>query len=494
MTKQIAQGIAELGRNGDSMLVHMTPREVQGLQSLAMAHGGSLTVNPKTGLPEAGFLSSFLPMLAGIATTAMGFGPVGAGIAGGLTGLATANKGANPLLSFGLGAMGGYGGGGLGETLGMAGTSAPLEAEAIRNLGQAGGSNALIPGESFTEQIDAARTQAQQQAARDWANADASTRADALGKGLGAVADNPMKYLTKSNMMTLGSALVPVGMAALNTKPVAAVPNVAPARYYSTKFNPGTQVVDAQGRATYTGRGYEPGTFTTEYPTIYQAAQGGPVPSPNDNAMYPMSNLASGKAGFNVQSSPTANEVVGGYDARIDPFTGAQMMAGGGFLGIGGSGGELTGAVDPNSLFGRVLGPAGRQSSIHEYGYNPADQSYTDYGYDVLDENGNPVLRHMAMGGIASLPEYAAGGKLLSGPGDGMSDDIPAVIKGHTPQRAALADGEFVVPADVVSHLGNGSTQAGAKQLYKMMDKIRQARTGNPKQGKQINPDKFMPA
>jgi hypothetical protein len=56
MTKQIAQGIAELGRNGDSMLVHMTPREVQGLQSLAMAHGGSLTVNPDTGLPEANFL------------------------------------------------------------------------------------------------------------------------------------------------------------------------------------------------------------------------------------------------------------------------------------------------------------------------------------------------------------------------------------------------------------------------------------------------------
>jgi hypothetical protein len=75
-----------------------------------------------------------------------------------------------------------------------------------------------------------------------------------------------------------------------------------------------------------------------------------------------------------------------------------------------------------------------------------------------------------------------------------MSDDIPAVIKGDKPQRAALADGEFVIPADVVSHLGNGSTEAGAKQLYKMMDKIRYARTGNPKQGKQITPEKFMPA
>ena len=99
-----------------------------------------------------------------------------------------------------------------------------------------------------------------------------------------------------------------------------------------------------------------------------------------------------------------------------------------------------------------------------------------------------------AHGGIASLGEYAAGGKLLQGPGDGMSDSIPAVIKGPKPQRAALAQGEFVIPADVVSHLGNGSTDAGAKRLYSMMDKIRMARTGSKKQGRQINPAKFMPA
>ena len=72
-----------------------------------------------------------------------------------------------------------------------------------------------------------------------------------------------------------------------------------------------------------------------------------------------------------------------------------------------------------------------------------------------------------------------------------MSDNIPATISDKQPAR--LADGEFVIPADVVSHLGNGSTDAGAKQLYKMMDKIRKARTGNKKQGKRINPDKFLP-
>jgi hypothetical protein len=98
-----------------------------------------------------------------------------------------------------------------------------------------------------------------------------------------------------------------------------------------------------------------------------------------------------------------------------------------------------------------------------------------------------------AQGGVMSLGGYAAGGnpRLLKGPGDGMSDNIPATIAGKQPAR--LADGEFVIPADVVSHLGNGSTEAGAKKLHKMMNDVRKARTGNPKQGKQINPNKFMP-
>jgi hypothetical protein len=95
--------------------------------------------------------------------------------------------------------------------------------------------------------------------------------------------------------------------------------------------------------------------------------------------------------------------------------------------------------------------------------------------------------------GMTGLGDYAAGGmpRLLKGPGDGMSDDIPATINNRQPAR--LADGEFVVPADVVSHLGNGSTDAGAKKLHEMMNKVRHARTGNPKQGKQIKPDKYLP-
>jgi hypothetical protein len=84
-----------------------------------------------------------------------------------------------------------------------------------------------------------------------------------------------------------------------------------------------------------------------------------------------------------------------------------------------------------------------------------------------------------------------AKGRYLQGPTDGMADKLPAHIDNDQP--AALSHGEFVVPADVVSHLGNGNSDAGAKKLYQMMDRIREARTGTKKQGKQINPDKFMP-
>lgn len=94
-----------------------------------------------------------------------------------------------------------------------------------------------------------------------------------------------------------------------------------------------------------------------------------------------------------------------------------------------------------------------------------------------------------AQGGLASLAPSR--GYYLGGSTDGMADRIPATIENREP--AALSDGEFVVPADVVSHLGNGNSDAGANQLYSMMDRIRQARTGRKEQGRQINPNKYIP-
>jgi len=108
---------------------------------------------------------------------------------------------------------------------------------------------------------------------------------------------------------------------------------------------------------------------------------------------------------------------------------------------------------------------------------------------DELIEASKPGAIGMMGGGLASV---APKGMYLGGPTDGMADRIPATIDNTQP--AALSDGEFVIPADVVSHLGNGNSNAGAEQLYSMMDRVRQARTGRQTQGTQINPNKFMPS
>ena len=142
-----------------------------------------------------------------------------------------------------------------------------------------------------------------------------------------------------------------------------------------------------------------------------------------------------------------------------------------------------------------------------ESGVNPISESmirpYTYSEEDTSDQEADPRGREKirysssyaagtpykaAQGGLLSLHR---GGNFLSGGGDGMSDDIPAMIGAKQPAR--LADGEFVIPADVVSHIGNGSSKAGAAKLYTMMDKIRQERTGRKRQSPQINAAKYLP-
>jgi hypothetical protein len=120
----------------------------------------------------------------------------------------------------------------------------------------------------------------------------------------------------------------------------------------------------------------------------------------------------------------------------------------------------------------------GKDKQTQDFFYSP----HIQYGTDPQTQQFRKLMEtgKMAKGGY------------LDGQGDGMSDSIPATIEGKQPAR--LADGEFVIPADVVSHLGNGSTKAGSKRLYAMLDKVRKARTGTKKQGKQINPAKYMPA
>ena len=175
-------------------------------------------------------------------------------------------------------------------------------------------------------------------------------------------------------------------------------------------------------------------------------------------------------AGAMSSAAPANSSMFGKAGQFFEGLTPKQkLLAGGaGIAGIGMVSDQLRGGIPKKKPY---------SGALSQYRFDPG--AYQPYSY-------------AEGGGIAGLGSYSDGGRMLKGPGDGMSDNIPASIGGKQPAR--LADGEFVVPADVVSHLGNGSTDAGAKQLYSMMNKVRNARTGNPKQGRQIQPRKYLPA
>jgi hypothetical protein len=156
---------------------------------------------------------------------------------------------------------------------------------------------------------------------------------------------------------------------------------------------------------------------------------------------------------------------LGGFDAGAMAPQPAPDM--GGFGGFGGMPQQPAPSFDMGGMGGGM-----------DFG-GGMDYSGMDFGSVGGFAGGGPI-------------QYAAGGKFLRGPGDGMSDDIKANINGE--QEARLADGEFVIPADVVSHIGNGSSEAGADRLYKMMADIRKARTGKTRQAPEINAKKYLPS
>ena len=175
---------------------------------------------------------------------------------------------------------------------------------------------------------------------------------------------------------------------------------------------------------------------------------------------------------------------IGGY--TYDPVTQTYSKT-------AGDGVDPNAGLESSGMLGRLLAQANMQGgtqggSIGGYTYNPHTQTY---GRDAVAES-TPA---MAQGGISSLGDYSDGGRLLRGPGDGVSDDIPAMI--GQKQQARLADGEFVVPARIVSELGNGSTEAGARQLYAMMDRVQKARkktVGKDKVATNSRAAKLLPA
>lgn len=438
MAHSTAKGLAALGRNGDTMLVHMSPHEVAGLHALALSHGTSLTINPKTGLPEAfslgGIFKSLLPMVAGGLLAATGIGaPLAALMVGGAS--TALNKGDwKKGLMDGLGA---FGGAGIGKALAGAGVAA--------TQGAAGQAAAAVGKNTAAETMRTAGTEALKQGTL-------SSNASLIGQGLKSAIPGTASYIpgmagqvgSTIGMKTAMAAATPT-MAELSKVPTVKPGKETPPMFYNTSFNPGKYNAETR---SFEGQGYGPGTWSTQFP-------GMPATTPAAPTNYSRGNMPGSLANQGQAQQPNP---LYGQPGQPQYLPSAGIM--GGMQGMAEGGPIATSTYPMSSL------PASTYSAPLPYG-------------------------QMADGG--DVQEYKAGG-ILRGPGDGMSDSIPAVIKGPKPQRAALADGEFVIPADVVSHLGNGSTEAGSKHLYKMMDKVRQARTGNHKQGKKINPSQFLSA
>jgi hypothetical protein len=594
----------------------MSPKEVQGLQALAMAHGGSLTINPETGLPEAGFLESILPAVAGFALNAFAPG-VGTAV-GGMFGLGEA---AGTALTVGgiaglasgslekgiMAGMGAYGGASLGGSLGDMGSA--VNARAANEAAQAAGLG------------DAERVSAIQAAAKP-----------DISAGFSAAASAPKDFL-QDNKFALGAAFLPALAAGLGDKDEG---TDAPARKkYNMNYvkDPVTGALyDTSGEGvTYGGVGRStrgmagggevmnpmteeqrlnsiatennaPNTQQVAYDTRTDSQKALAYLMGEANATNPMlfthkqaagpvepADMLTRKGGKYTLDAST-NTYVWVPDAA--PATGIASIAeriGGGGSGkyesqnpewdamsdleksawfqkpenagmkkfqeiaekvwgyatpgmiqnyfdpsimerqrgitsgdlvvkdagnryaaanpvIGSPGGSpqtttqnvVTGAT--SGYDGSTVTPSGMISGALNQG--PGYASYdtgsrgtggdTGTGDGRDSSHGDPTgnsggfahggITALAGGGLGSLGGYSDGGQLLKGPGDGVSDSIPAKIAGNQPAR--LANNEFVIPARIVSELGNGSTDAGARELYKMMARIQAGRKKSIGKGK----------
>ena len=242
----------------------------------------------------------------------------------------------------------------------------------------------------------------------------------------------------------------------------------------------GNNIYDADGYEMEVVRGTQDPTkqYTADGYEIIQQSQRDPDKQYTDD-------------GFEILERGTQSALIGSYEGGINPNTGLPFI----FDEAGSVLASPAEFYDVETAIGQKLADqvadreALTKSANYEtrpYGGFQAFGGINPYTGIATAAQGGKVKKYNIGGGIKQL----AGGRYLDGMTDGMADRVPASIEGTQP--AALSDGEFVIPADVVSGLGNGSSNAGAKVLDDMMTKVRKERTGNPQQGKEINPQRVM--
>jgi len=507
--RHVIDAIAAQGRNGDTELLHVTKGELAGLDAFKRSRTGTgLPRNPRTGLKEANWFNQYvapvLPAAAGLAAGALTGGAaavpvataVGAATGAGIKGVQGGST-QDVLMGGVMGGIAGYGAGSLGAGL----------AEGAATSGASGvGSGAGTQAATLAEQnagmgLTGAEQTGQILGTTNTGLGSQSAMLAEQNAGMGMTA-------AESNANIMSSIGHPVDAAGANiATPVATNPTPTNMNwdYLTSKQAAGNVAPIATGSMGMASLMPQDQT-TTEVPGVNKTL-------PKAEVYY----TPYGERRTRIAAAQGGLMGYGDYDGAEDGVGIRQYGFGGVVESIqpGGAWGNATadlyGVVDKNLPFMKDITPGGavgqlqpgrrdwerkqaeeeqRKKAEQEAGIAAAlkarqQQEFTD---KWTDRYSAPV-QGMAGGGITNIA--AAKGRYLQGPGDGMSDSIPASIDGK--QEARLATGEFVVPADVVSHLGNGDSNAGAKQLHAMMDRARQTRTGTKKQGKQINPRKVMP-
>jgi len=426
----LANNMASRGRYGDSMLVHMSPQEVQGLQRLAMANGTSLSINPYTGMPEAFSLKKVFKKIAKFVAPILPFIPIP-----GLMGL-------SPLITKALlsTAVGGFSGKKGGFDL-KRGLMSGLTTYGIGSLAQGAGAAANANaganiGDIGAQQAADSAININPGSVGDYASQQAADAAMNI-TGLPEAAASPAKFV---NVMPEGSGFMDyVSQTGQNIKTagqglydtVTGAPGAREAFTSGQAINPFTDKPIAASTAATAAAAGVSGTMTLDE---------------LDKAKAEADKILQDAATRTEEEKEYARNILRNYPVQYRRITGREVSA----LGM--------------AMGGRI-------------------NSYDD---EPGGDDG------MMQGGIAALAKGGLPPRYLRGGGDGMSDSIRANIEGK--QEARLADGEFVVPADVVSHLGNGSSNAGAKKLYSMMDRVRRSRTGRTRQAPEVNTRSMMPA
>jgi hypothetical protein len=495
------QELAKYGRNGDNMMMHVSDREVAGLNALARANGTQLTTNPVTGAPEA---FNLLPTIAGIAGGMVG-GPLGAAAASGA--VTTAQTG-----SLEQGLMAGltsYAGSSLGQSLGAAGqagtdtaasglTSTPSDTlvSAATPTGGAPVYGTMPPAPTPTptpefgafNSVDAAGSMPMPTAPVT-PSLNPISPATPTG-GAPVFGNTPATPAAPTPTAPATSPLNDLSMDSLTTK----AGNVARGAYntFSDPTKAGEFLKANQGTIIAGGMGMA-GQAALEDQQAMKDAEKELEEKKFGEAQRSWQNIADTYSKYGKSATQGMRDFASPYGVTFNQFK------------EGGSVDYSQRAKDAiQSKYDRQVREAG---PVDRMGYgildlmNVRDPATLRRALDQYREEndaspargGSPYAAGGQVGNFNQATGYAGGGYLEGGmTGDGMSDDIPATIDGTDP--AALSTNEYVVPADVVSHIGNGSSDAGAERLDLMLDRIRMARTGTKKQAPEIDADKYLPA